>query len=119
MDDERPDLGRAPAWAKHLHECLHEMKRQQQSDRHSSRNRDMILDATLGEIRDRLGKESDDGKSGTGLTGRVIRTEYRVLAYDRLKDRVIGGAMALTMAVAIIWWLTKDKLATVFGVSGS
>lgn len=99
--DERPDLGRAPAWARHLHECIHDMRAQQA----------LILRA--------LGEESEDGKSGTGLTGRVIRTEAKVLQHDRFKERVIGGFMTLTVALAVVWWLVKDRLAGVFGVSGS
>lgn len=74
--------------------------------------------ALLESIDQRLGHEAEDGKSGTGLTGRVMRTETKVLAYDRLKERAIGGFTALCMATAVLWWLTKDKWASLFGVHG-
>jgi hypothetical protein len=75
----------------------------------------------LGEKVDELahvvGKPSDDGATGTGLTGRIMRTEAKVLAYDMLKQRVYGALAGLAAASAIIWWLAKDKLAAVFGVT--
>lgn len=115
-EPERPDLGRAPAWARHLHDCMHQMQVQQQRDRHDAKNRDMALDGALQLILKTLGSESDDGKSGTGLTGRVIRTEAKVHGYDRLKERAMGALAAMSIAVAILWWLTRQRIAAVFGV---
>jgi hypothetical protein len=52
------------------------------------------------------------------LDGRVARVETKVMAYDRLKERVVGAFMALSVALAVIWWLTKDRWAEMFGVGG-
>lgn len=73
----------------------------------------------LGNLSDRIGHEEvqpDGTIVGTGLTGRVIRTEAKVLAYDRLKERFIGGLATASVLVAVIWWLTKDRLSSMFGV---
>lgn len=52
--------------------------------------------------------------------GQLSRIEAKVLAYDRLKERVIGAFMALSVALAAFWWLTKDRWGAFFGVhSGS
>lgn len=48
---------------------------------------------------------------------RLGTIEGKVMAYDRLKERVIGALMAGTVLIGIVWWLTKAKLAAVFGVS--
>lgn len=62
----------------------------------------------LGEILSKL--EAHDAQ--------LSRIETKVLAYDRLKERVIGALMAGSVLIAALWWLTKDRLATVFGVQG-
>jgi len=77
------------------------------------------LNAKFDSLSDRIGHEQTlpDGKLiGTGLTGRLIRTEAKVLAYDRLKERIYGGLAVATALIAVIWWLTKQKLADIFGV---
>lgn len=102
MVEERPDLGRAPAWARHLHDCMHEMKLEQQRDRHTAANRDMVLDATLGTILDRLGKESDDGKSGTGLIGEIRRTGSTVASLSAERNMMRGALAAITAAGVLI-----------------
>ncbi len=71
----------------------------------------------LEKLSERVGEESDDGLGVSGLTGRIIRTEAKVLAYDKLKERVIGGFIAATASLAAIWWLTKDKIAQFFNVA--
>jgi hypothetical protein len=77
----------------------------------------------LGEKVDELahivGKPSDDGATGTGLTGRIMRTEAKVLAYDRLKGNAMTAMATAGVFLAIIWWLIKDRIAGLFGVSGS
>lgn len=45
---------------------------------------------------------------------RVKNMESRVMAYDRLKDRVIGAIMGGGLLIAAVWWLIKDKLASLF-----
>jgi len=47
----------------------------------------------------------------------VERIEDKVLAYDRMRDRIFGAVGAAAVLIAAIWWLVKDKLATFFGVS--
>lgn len=71
----------------------------------------------LMDLLERVGEVNEDGVTGTGLTGRIMRTEAKVLAYDMLKQRVYGALAGLAVASAIIWWLIKDKLAATFGVS--
>lgn len=77
------------------------------------------LDTKLDGLSDRIGHEetgADGTVTGTGLTGRLIRTETKVLAYDQLKERVIGALAAGTVAIGVLWWLVKAKVASVFGV---
>jgi hypothetical protein len=79
------------------------------------------LSAKVDSLVDAVGEEmtGDDGKVfGTGLTGRIIRTEAKVHAYDLLKQRAIGAFMMLTLSLTILWWLTKDRWAEMFKVSG-
>jgi len=71
----------------------------------------------LKDISDRLGHVSDDGKTGTGLVGRVMRVEYRVSAYDRLKERAVGAAAAGSVAIVALWFLVKAKIAAFFGTA--
>lgn len=77
------------------------------------------LSSKLDGLSDRIGHEEvqpDGSIVGTGLTGRVIRTEAKVHGYDRLKERVIGGFATASVLIAVIWWLVKTKVANVFGV---
>ena len=73
----------------------------------------------MDDLAEKVGQENEDGTFGSGLTGRIMRTEAKVLAYDRLKERVIGGLMAGTAALAAFWWFAKDRIATFFNVAGS
>lgn len=50
------------------------------------------------------------------LDGRVARVETKVLSYDRLKERVIGGFMVLSVSLAVLWWMTQDTWAQLFKV---
>lgn len=65
-----------------------------------------------------IGQESGDGSSGTGLTGRIIRTEAKVHAYDKLKERATGAVIATPLFLAALWWLIKSKMAALFGTGG-
>lgn len=76
------------------------------------------LSGKVDKLVDAVGKESEDGASGTGLTGRIIRTEARVHAYDRLKERATGAVIAAPLFLAAVWWLIKGKLAVLFGTNG-
>lgn len=71
----------------------------------------------LRDLSDRLGHVSEDGKTGTGLVGRVMRVEYRVSAYDRLKERAMGAAAAGAVALVALWFLIRAKVAAFFGTT--
>ena len=47
---------------------------------------------------------------------RVKGIEAKVLAYDQMKDRIIGAVMAGGLMIAAIWWLVKGRLESFFGV---
>lgn len=73
----------------------------------------------LERVLDRLGEESADGSGGTGLIGRVMRMEAKVHAYDELKQRAYGALATLAVSAGVLWWLVKDRLSALFGVSSS
>lgn len=52
------------------------------------------------------------------LTEKVERIERKVLAYDRLKERAIGALAAGSVFIAALWWLTKERFSSFFGVHG-
>lgn len=71
---------------------------------------------------ERIGHEHTDERgniSGTGLTGRIIRTEAKVLAYDRLKAQAAAVLATASLFIGVLWWLTKEKWAHLFGVTAS
>lgn len=68
---------------------------------------------THGDIYERLGEIL--AKLET-LESEVGSIKAKVMAYDRLKERIIGALMAGSVLVAALWWLTKAKVAAVFGV---
>lgn len=45
------------------------------------------------------------------------RLEDRVLAYDRMRDKVIGALAAGGLFIGALWWMTKDALGKLFGVT--
>lgn len=64
-------------------------------------------------LKNAIGSETtdEDGKkTGTGLFGRVGRTENRQIVYDRWTNRAIGIAMAFTLSGSVLWWLLETKL---------
>ncbi|RAK52145.1 hypothetical protein [Phenylobacterium deserti] len=115
MADERPDLGRAPAWARHLHDCMHAMQVQQQSDRHSAANRDMAIEASLRLISEKLGAESDDGKSGTGIVGELRRTSANVASLMAERNMMRGALAAITAAGTLILLGLKSWILQITG----
>jgi hypothetical protein len=76
------------------------------------------LTSKVDKLVDAVGKEAEDGASGTGLTGRIIRTEAKVHAYDKLKERATGAVIATPLFLAALWWLIKSKMAALFGTGG-
>ena len=47
---------------------------------------------------------------------RLTKIEDRVLAYDRMRDRIMGAVSAAVVLSAAMWWLIRAKIAAVFGV---
>lgn len=73
------------------------------------------LDFKLDQILAAIGAEPDSaGHGATGLVGRVVRVEARLASFDRLKDRGAGVVMAATVFLAVLWWITKDRVAGLF-----
>ena len=118
MNDERPDLGRAPTWAKHLHDCMHDVKTQQQSDRQAAADRDRDLQRTLDKIVGLLGKEGEDGKSGTGFIGEVRRQGAAVSDLTAERNMVRGALAAFAMVGALFLANFKLWVQSVVGTSG-
>jgi len=76
----------------------------------------MTTQPSHGDLMEKLGELFEKFDA---LDEKVSRIEAKVMAYDRLKERIIGGLMAGSVFIAALWWLTKSKLAAVFGVSAS
>lgn len=66
------------------------------------------------EVRDAMSRVAGSIRE---LAETVERIEDKVLAYDRMRDRIVGAIAAGTMFLGALWWLVKDKLAHLFGVS--
>jgi hypothetical protein len=75
------------------------------------------IHALLQELLERVGEVNEDGTTGTGLTGRIMRTEAKVLAYDRLKAQATAALATAGVFLGVIWWMIKDKVSGLFGVS--
>lgn len=56
----------------------------------------------LEQLSDRLGFESEDGKGGTGLTGRVVRTEDHIESMIGLRNKATGLIMGLTLVFVLV-----------------
>lgn len=83
------------------------------------------VEGKLDELMRLIGKEEEDGSggyTGTGLVGRVRRSESSVEALmQKYKAWIAWGTgfcTALMAAVAVIWWLVADKMEIVFKGSG-
>lgn len=81
------------------------------------------LDAKLDQIIGMLGTEQEDGKGGytsTGLLGRVRRVEAVSLAlvrkYQGWFQIALGFGVSSAFFIGVIWFLTKGKIATIFGL---
>jgi hypothetical protein len=119
FDDDLPNeaeltasLGPAPAWAVHLHTCMHKTKRSVQRLGERSLERFAERDAKFENIHTELtelngklstlitlfGGESEDGKGGKGLFGEVRRSMARI---DKLEAErnLLWGAMVVASAV--------------------
>jgi hypothetical protein len=94
------------------------MKQTQQSDRHAAANRDMAIDGQLAQILKALGKESDDGKSGTGLIGEVRRTGGQVASLMAERNMMRGALAAMTAAAALLMLGVKAWILQVTGHTG-
>jgi hypothetical protein len=64
------------------------------------------IQAELAGLAERVGQETQDGAGGTGLTGRIIRTEAKVSTYadafDAVKHKALGAVAALTLVSALL-----------------
>lgn len=75
------------------------------------------LNVRVNEVADAVGQQPDTkGNGGLGLLGQVAALEVRMGWYDRMRERSKAMAFTASVAVAIVWWLTKDKWAQFFGV---
>lgn len=108
-EDQRVKLGKAPAWAHHMHNCLHETKREVQRQRHKASNREMAVDQKFADLNGkidlvlaRLGEESDDGDGGRGLIGKVNRNTKRIASLEGDRNKFWGALAALTAAGALL-----------------
>jgi len=59
----------------------------------------------------------DVAKTLSVIGTQVERIEEKVLAYDRLRDKILGAITATAVLLGALWWTTKDALAKVFGVT--
>jgi len=57
------------------------------------------------------------GSQVENIEEKVGRVEGKVLQYDRLRDKIIVALSVSSVFLGIIWWMTKDAWAKVFGVS--
>lgn len=72
------------------------------------------------ELRRVIGEESEDGKGGTGLTGRIVRTEQRVASVYDLKRAGVGFLFACSLLGTVIWFGFKALVAgALSGAKGS
>lgn len=53
------------------------------------------------------------------IDARVEKVEAKVLKYDLMGARIVGALGAFAVAASALWWLVKDKVAAMFGVTGS
>lgn len=67
------------------------------------------LSAALSEINGKLdsltktvGKESDDGKSGTGLVGEVRRQSQDLKSLTSLRDRGLGAVAVIVLVLSLL-----------------
>jgi hypothetical protein len=68
---------------------------------------------SIGQLIHAVGSISETVKS---CEDRVKGIEAKVLAYDKMKDRIIGAIMAGGALIVAIWWLIKGRLENFFGV---
>lgn len=90
--------------------------------RESAENTQALLRTlqTLGQavegIEVRLGEEPEsDGSGGRGILGDLAQIKAKVMAYDLLKAKVLGGisvaVVTIGAAFAAFWWAVGDKIA--------
>ncbi len=60
------------------------------------------IQSQLALLSERVGHESDDGSGGTGLTGRLIRTEAKVDELTGLRNKAIGAVAAVTLVSTLL-----------------
>jgi hypothetical protein len=93
--------------------------------RQSAETTDALLRTlqTLGQavegIEVRLGEEPDsDGAGGRGILGDLAQIKRKVLAFDLLRARVLGGvSVAVTLGgafIAALWWALGERIAHFF-----
>lgn len=128
--DQREKLGKAPAWAHHIHDCLHATNREVQRLRQNAAERETVVDGKFTRIEKKLdriidltGDESDDGRGGQGLHGKINRVGSRVDTLESDRNRASGALWALgfagTLMAGLVTWLSlevwsnqKDAIST-------
>lgn len=114
--EQRTRLGKAPAWAHHLHDCMHATKRDVQRVRVKAAARERVVDGKFAELSagqaeqnrklDRLidlfGAESDDGAGGKGLVGEVRRQGKRIGSLEGDRNKFWGAMGAMTLAAGVL-----------------
>lgn len=61
-----------------------------------------------------IGKESEDGKGGTGMVGQIKQLVIAKERSDRWINMISGGFAVMTISVTVFWWLVKAKLDAFF-----
>lgn len=123
FDGERPDLGpRAPAWAHHLHACVHSVKVQQFRDRQATVRHQQSRDAEFEELKRKMDKileaigspANSEGQNASGLYGVCVQLDRRLRPFENLRHNAIGAASAAVVLGGVIWFLAGDTLRKVF-----
>lgn len=109
LDHQKAKLGKAPIWAHHLHDCMHEAKQEVARLRHKTANRDMAVDGKFRTLENKMdllialfGSESDDGEGGRGIIGEVRRQGQRLKSLESDRNKFWGVIAALTATAALL-----------------
>lgn len=109
LAEQRVKLGKAPPWAHHIHDCLHITKRDLQQHRENTAQRAEVVDKQFSvltykadRILELVGEESDDGRGGQGLHGKLNRVNYRLESLEIERSRVRGALLAFGVAGGLI-----------------
>ena len=70
--------------------------------------------ATLLERVEANGRQAHDGF--LAVNTRLKAIEDRVLALDRLRDKVMGALAVAGLFIGVIWWMIQDRIEAVLGI---